>query len=269
MSQNKEASDSVLNIAQRRNATLPAYHRLYVLISDAIKDGIYPVGHLLPSENAMVEIHKMSRVTVRRALEQLVEDGLVTKHHGQGTVVAERKGIAEEDEGHLGGVLADLVAQGEKFSAKTLMWQLVEPSEFVRQKLDLKQGEKCLLIRRIRSLKDLPISYGSIYLPEYIGSQLSEKEAEKDLIIRMLDETEYAAERSEHFLSASLAEGECADLLALPVGSPVIRMRGVAYAENGTPVYCQDSKYHPERYEYSVRFGKDDPSGKMVWLSKE
>ncbi|MFC7292794.1 GntR family transcriptional regulator [Hirschia litorea] len=264
----KDKSVSRAGSAQHHNAALPAYHRLYVLLSEGIKSGKYPMGDLLPSENALVDIYKMSRVTVRRALEKLVEDGLVIKHRGQGTIVAQRDDTFSQDENKLSGFLEDLVAQNVEFTVKTLLWEERAPSEFARKKLALRRGEKCLLIRRVRLLDNLPISYASIYLPAHVGKLISKEGNDSKLIIRRLDDTEYVTDNSEYSLSASLAEGECADLLELAVGSPVLRMRGVANTPDGTPVYCQDSLYHPERYEYGISFKRDHETGKMIWVPK-
>lgn len=250
--------------SQKRNAALPAYHRLYVLIAEAIKDGVYAPGALLPSEKTLTETYEVSRVTVRRALDQLVEDGLVSKHQGQGSIVKLRDG-ASSNTGRVSGLLSNVVKQGAQFTSKTLFWNVVTPSAQVCDKLNLSLGSKCLLIRRARFIKKAPISYASIYLPEDVGKSLKRARASNQLVLELLENTDRPPEHMEFTMSATLADGEGANVLELPVGSPLLRMRGVAYDKNSNAIYFQDSLYHPDRYEYEAKLVRDKSSGKMVW----
>lgn len=247
----------------QRNATLPAYHRLFVILSEGIRSGKYPPGELLPSENVLCKTYSMSRVTVRRALDQLVEDGLVAKHHGQGTIV--KITPAEQNKNRVSGLLTDLVAQGIKFTTKTLQWGEVAANADVSSALGLRTGDRCLLIQRVRYHNKLPISVASIYLPTAIGKQLKRRNASSQLVIKMLEDTSAPAEQVAYKLSAGLADGQIADWLELPAGSPVLRMRGIASNRQGKSIYYQDSVYHPERYEYGFSLQRDAASDTMVW----
>jgi len=264
MGRQNEKKSSEKGLIRRRNTTLPAYHRLYVMISQGIKDGTYPPGQLLPSEKSLTEIYNVSRVTVRKALEHLVEDRLVTKQQGRGTIVtlgAQPQSSREP----VSGLLANLVAQGVQFKAKTLFWDLMTPSSFVHQKLNIPLGGQCYVIRRMRSLNKHPVTYASIYLPEHVGQHIKKSGASNKLILQMLDDTPYAASHTEFTLSASLVDGEAADHLDLPVGTPVLRMLGMAYTKDSEVIYLQDSIFHPDHYEYSVKLSRDMSSTGLAW----
>lgn len=231
---------------------MPAYHRLYVVLSEHIRDNVYSTGDLLPSENDLAESYGYSRVTVRRALQQLADEGLVRKHKGQGTIVATSPSGGREPE-RLRGPVDDLVARGIRLTSTELQWALVAPPPLVRQTLNLRPTERCLLIRRVRHFDDAPVSYSSIYVPESIGSRIDRRKAGDRLILEMLEDTPHRPEVTEHTLTATVVDGDVATSLALPVGSPVLRMRGTAFDKSGRPVYFQESLYHPGKYEYSVR----------------
>ena len=249
---------------QYSKSAMPAYHRVYVLVSEGIKNGVYPPGELLPSENALADTYQVSRITIRRALDQLVDDGLVTKRQGQGSIVT-LKGHSRNAPQRVSGLLSNLVAQGADFTARTLFWDTVAASSEVCQKLSLPAGAQCLLIRRLRFLDEAPISYASIYLPEHIGTLLRRDSASHRLILQMLDDTPYPASQTEYSLSAALADGESAQSLELTVGTPVLQMRGIAYSKDGVAVYYQESVYRPDRYEYAVKLQRDMSSGKLIW----
>lgn len=264
MRQQRSKTSSQKGLARQRNTTLPAYHRLYVMLSQGIKDGTYPPGVLLPSEKSLTETYKVSRVTVRRALDHLVEEGLVTKQQGRGTIVT--LGVQNQsDPQRVSGLIANLVAEGIEFTAKTIFWDLMTPSNVVYQKLNIPLGGQCYVIRRLRLLDNQPVSYASIYLPEHVGRMLKQENAASKLIIQMLDETPYPVSHTEFTLSATLVDGDGADLLELPVGNPVLRMQGLAFTKENEAIYLQDSVFHPEHYEYAVKLSRDDSSPKMVW----
>lgn len=240
---------------------MPAYHRLYVVLSERIRDGFYVPGDLLPSENDLAQSYGYSRVTVRRALQQLSDEGLVKKHKGQGTIVAAGSSGRSEPE-RLRGPVDDLVARGVRLTSTELQWAFVAPPALVRETLNLKAAERCLLIRRVRHFDKEPVSYSSIYVSESIGSGIDRRKAGDRLILEMLEDTPQRPHVTEHTLTATIADGDVAASLALPVGSPVLRMRGTAFDKSGRPVYFQESLYHPGKYEYSVRLvrGKAGPS---------
>lgn len=240
---------------------MPAYHRLYVVLAERIRDAVYAAGDLLPSENDLADSYGYSRVTVRRALQQLVEEGLVKKHRGQGTIVVGASAASGERE-RLRGPLDDLVARGIRLTAKELQWAMVTPPALVRETLNLKLGERCLLIRRVRHFEGAPVAYSSIYVPESIGAGVDRQRARDHLILEMLEDTPHRPHVTEHTLTATVADGDVATSLELPVGSPVLRMRGTAFDKWGRPVYFQESLYHPGKYEYTVRLvrGKAGPS---------
>lgn len=217
----------------------------------------------MPSEKTLTQVYGVSRVTVRRALEQLVEDGFVSKHHGQGTVVNLRI-PSQNHAGKVRGLLSNLVGNNIKFSAKTLVWKTVVPTNAVSEKLEIAFGEPCLLIQRVRYVSGDAISYVSIYLPGHIGQQLDKQATSSRLVLDMLDDTEFKPDAIEFGVSAALADGEGAKMLALPAGSAALRMQSVARSKDGTPVYFQDSLYHPDRYEYCGKFERDSAANAIL-----
>ena len=109
------------------------------------------------------------------------------------------------------------------------------------------------------------MSYTAIYLPEHIGNILDGMPKENKLVLEMLDNTAFRSDRMQFSMSATLAHGKPAELLELPEGAPLLRMRGLIFDSNEEPIYIQDTIYHPERYEYEVDLMRDTSSGKIFW----
>ncbi|MCH3918100.1 MAG: GntR family transcriptional regulator [Spirochaetia bacterium] len=76
----------------------PLYRQVSLYISSKIKSGTYRQGEKIPTENELIETLKISRITVRKAMQELVEDGLLIKKQGKGTFVAEKKSILQAND---------------------------------------------------------------------------------------------------------------------------------------------------------------------------
>jgi len=240
----------------------PAYHRLYVLLAEQIRDGVHVPGDKLPSENRLAERYGCSRVTVRHALSLLTRDGLVETQKGRGTIVTTAEYEAAE---RLQGPVSDIVASGLELGARELYWGEAPVPPRVARQLGLDTESTCLLIRRLRLLGGDPVSWSSIYLPTDIGAALNREQAGDRLVLELLEETAYRPAETSHALTATLVDGEAATLLELPTGSPVLRMRGMAWDTQGRAVYFQESLYHSGKYEYVARKTRGVDAGAPEW----
>lgn len=244
--------------------TSPAYHRLYVLLSEQIQDGVYLPDDQLPSENQLAATYGCSRVTVRHALQLLSTDGVVEKRKGHGTFV-KRPAADPGDKERLRGPVSDIVASGVNLEAKELFWGDTIPPARIATLLQLDAGETCLRVKRVRSFDGEPVSYSSIYVPSQVGRLLDRSQADTRLVLELIDATEYRPVDTEHTLTATVADGDVAKELRLPVGSPVLRMRGIAYDEQGDPVCFQESLYHSAKFEYAVRLTRGIATSPPEW----
>lgn len=245
---------------QLRQAASPTYHRLYVLLSEQIRDGVYQPSDVLPSENRLAETYGCSRVTVRHALQLLSQEGLVSKRKGSGTVVCIPPSAAEPP--RLRGPINDLIARGIHMRAAQLFWGAATTPALAADHRGFISGAECLLVRRVRFYEDEPVSYSSIYVPHHVGELLAPDKIGDRLIIEALDDTPYSPQVTEHTLTATVADGGVSEHLELPAGSPVLRMRGVAFDAAKDAVYFQESYYHSAKFEYAVRLTRgESPHG--------
>lgn len=243
---------------------LPAYHRLYVVLAERIRIGEYRVGAALPSEADLTEEHGVSRVTVRRALDQLVSEGLIEKQQGRGSFVAHLD-LKSDKPPALSGVITNLVAGGDVLKVETLQWARTNAPQHAATALGLESQAECLLITRVRRHGDSPISVTSIYIPAQIGDRLDEAKSEQSLILEQLADAGFEPLHTIHRLSATLASGETSARLQVRTGSPLLRMRGVVYGEADKALYYQESVFHPDNYEYAIRLDRDENETSVQW----
>ncbi len=254
--------------AAKTNDSVPIYHQLYTTLRQQIMDGVYKEHEALPTEMSLTETYKVSRVTVRKSLLKLEQDGLLVRQQGVGTFVAPmgRQAPAER----LSGVVDNLITIGVETSAKLLSFNAsFQPPPFMAatQKLELQPSEKCIRIERLRHHKRKPFSLTTIYVRNIDGLRLTRADLEADgrPLIHLLDERGVSASHAEQTISAIVADAQVAEKLNVAVGSPLIRARRTVYASDRTPVLYQESLYNPDLYEYHITLSRDSKQTRPEW----
>jgi GntR family transcriptional regulator len=249
-----------------RRSVIPAYHRLSLILIDGIRSGRFPPGSLLPSEHLLTEQYGVSRVTVRRALALLVEQDLITKRHGHGTIV-KGDALRPARTRRASGLMSVLVGETDRFRTRTISREEITPPKLVSEKLDLAADQSCSRITRVRYAGEDPISLGTIHLPLDVAEALRDRWDEDRPVIEMLEEAGIGPDRTEFGLGARIAEGDVADLLGLPIGSPVLVMQSVAHDRGDRAVYYTESAYDPDSFEYTGKMRRGlDGNGAPCWV---
>lgn len=153
---------------------------LYIQVADELKreidKGTYPAGSKLPSENQLVELLKVSRVTVRKALQQLNDLGYTFSEKGKGTFVKSNK--LRHDFLSMSGFAKE--AAGSGLEAKNIVdaFEVVPADELVAEKLNIAQGEPVNFARRLRLINDQVVSYEEFYIPRVLLPNLTQQDLE-------------------------------------------------------------------------------------------
>lgn len=137
-----------------RNTFEPLYYQIREHIREKINSGEYPPNSMIPSEAELCEIYNVSRVTVRRAVLDLVQEGLLNRGKGKGTFVSESYGLTA-----VNGVQSftqELLGLNMRPSAKLLSCKVRKAEPSLRQKLELEEGESVVTISRLRLVNNEP-----------------------------------------------------------------------------------------------------------------
>src|ERR1700743_3033651 len=126
----------------------PLYARVETVLASEIADGVLKIGDQLPTEDSLIARFEVSRITVRRAIQNLVGRGLVEIRRGKGTFVASPKITQELTE--LSGFVEDMHALGRKPTARVLSKEVVTADSIVAGHLALMKGERVVKVRRVR-----------------------------------------------------------------------------------------------------------------------
>src|SRR6201988_2863260 len=146
------------------------YARIETVLVGEITDGDFKVGDQLPTEDRLIARFEVSRITVRRAIQNLVSRGLVEIRRGKGTFVAAPKITQELTE--LSGFVEDMHALGRKPTARVIGKEIVTADTIVAGRLALTRGERVVRIRRVRLADGIPLSFDETYLPLEIGKKI-------------------------------------------------------------------------------------------------
>src|ERR1700747_3027147 len=140
----------------------PLYAKIEETIATEIAEGEYPPGDQLPTEDELLQRLEVSRITVRRAIQNLVHRGLLEIRRGRGTFVAEPHIEAELTK--LSGFVEDMNAAGRRASARVVSQGVVPATARIAERLQLARGTRVMRIERVRLADGVPVSFDETYL---------------------------------------------------------------------------------------------------------
>lgn len=166
-----------------RNTFEPLYYQIREDIREKINSNEYPANSMIPSEAELCEHYGVSRVTVRRAVLDLVQEGLLTRGKGKGTFVSENYGLT-----HMNGLQSftqELLGLNMRPSAKLLSCRIRVADQSLRNIMDLREGEKIATISRLRLVNGEPCMVEVMNFPYALVSGI-EKDNLEDSIYHLL-----------------------------------------------------------------------------------
>lgn len=244
-----------------RTKPIPLHFQINNDLREAIKAGTWGVGELFPNDKQLMEKYGVSSVTVRRAVAELVHEGLLERVPGKGTFV--KRVIMEEVRGRLTGFFEEMRAKGVHPSAEILQAVAVDSSRDYRDLPQLKvfKETKLMMMERVHKMDDQPVIFIRSFLPFHIGSQL----VNYDLCNRGFyevfeEELGILVDEAEQVISTALAEPKQAKVLQIPTKTPLLIVERTTYA-SGNPIEFAINAYRSDRYKYRVHLHRDKRPG--------
>ncbi len=227
----------------------PAYRKIQNAIRERIEAGELSTGDRVDSERGLARLHQVSLMTARHALADLAREGIVERRHGSGTFVAPPKIHFNK-----------LTSYTEQMASRSLAVQsrVVDTSVVSDQDTAARLGlpETSLLIKleRVRTLGGEPFAHETCYLPAKDFEDLRKQLWQRASLFATL-EREYGIEilYADEQIDATAADQATAKLLAIPRGSPLLRIRQVVYSSNGKSVMYVFALYRAERHNLMIR----------------
>jgi len=217
-----------------------------------IDEGELTAGRLLPSESELSATYSASRVTIRKALESLRGEGLVDSRQGFGWFVA--GSTVRQPLVRLGTLEAQLQAEGRRSERQILEFAFVRPPARVRSVLGV---DKALKVTRINLADGEPFASVTVWCPEELGAELSRAQVRDQSFYELLPVQFGGATQT---IGADAASPSDAELLHIPVGSPVLVCERVTADQAGIPVLIGQYVFPAHRTEFIVDLAHPEAS---------
>jgi len=234
---------------------VPLYETVEATLAAGIADGSLPPETQLPPEEGLTERFKVSRTTVRKAIQNLIERGLVEVRRGKGTFVTQPKITQELTE--LTGFVEDMQALGRSPTARLLDKRIVAADEAVARQLALASGMLVFRLRRVRLADGVAMSFDETYLPRDIGEKVADNDLEAEPVFALLEE-KYNTPliEAEYKLEAAAADAVAAEALEVPPGSPIFLIERTSYTTGNRPVDYERLHYRGDLIRFVTRLAR-------------
>lgn len=229
-------------------AQLPMYYRIEQKLVEQIQAGQLLPGQQLPTEAELVERYSVSRITAKRALDNLVQQGMAYRHQGKGTFVASQKVRAVSG---FGCFSDDMESRGRKPSAQLLDFKTLVPSADVAERLQLESGKEVFCIRHLRFADLKPMVIETVYVPCAMCPDLTAAGLSDRPFYEMLrDDCDITPTWADADISARRASAQEAELLGLKSGHPVLVATRISFTANYEVIEIVESVYNSETYSF-------------------
>ena len=220
----------------------PLYLQLALHLGEAIREGRYQPHQALPSERVLSESLGLSRVTTRKAIDQLATQGLIVRRAGSGNYIAPR---IQQPLSRLTSFSEQLRARGYSPSSRWLARSITSASSEERNTLHLRPGARVARLQRLRMADAEVVSFEESVLP---ASVLPDPAGVDGSLYEFLDARHTAPVRALQHIRALNAPAQLARRLGVPKGRAVLYITRIGYLGTGEPVeltysYCRDEYF--------------------------
>ncbi|KAA3647699.1 MAG: GntR family transcriptional regulator [Chloroflexi bacterium] len=229
-----------------RDTPVPLYYQIAQILRKKIGEGDLTQGDQIPTEKDFQDHLNVSRSTVRKAISELVYEGLLVRRRSKGTIVANPP-IQEPLVG-FGSFSAEMRERGFTPKSKLLECQTIPASANVQEMLDLDEGESVLFLTRLRTVDDELVAVEDLYAPsKYVPgfnrSDMVEEGEQQSFYYILKEKFGISLYRAFDTISPAILNSEAAAVLQLEEGSPALLRTRISYDEQDNPVMYSSGLY--------------------------
>ncbi|WP_459838241.1 GntR family transcriptional regulator [Halanaerobaculum tunisiense] len=211
------------------NSPIPLYYQLENIIRERIEKEEYQVGDKIPSLAELSNKFNLSKMTVSKAINNLVEEGILYRERGKGTFVSEEK---IDDFSDFKGFSKTMKSRGLEPETKVLSQEVIYPKEVICDKLEIPKSQKVILTVRLRLADDIPIAFEKSFIPQTVCPRLLEIDLAEGSIYNTLKEEGYKLTGTIQEIEAIESDEYLSDLLEMEIGKPVLKRNRVTLAQD-------------------------------------
>lgn len=239
-----------------KSSPVPIYYQLEEIIKDLIEKGELKPGDSLPAEREYAEQFQISRMTVRQALNELVNDGYLYRVKGKGTFVAERKPKIEQALQGLTSFTEDMKARGMKPGSQLLQFEIIQATSLIANQLGIQEYGPVYEMKRIRLADNVPMALETNYISTNFIKGLTEKIVNQSLYSYIEKQLNLKIDYASQVIESSVANELEAEYLNILPGAPIMLIQRNTFLKDGTPVEFVKSTYRADRYKFMIQMNR-------------
>lgn len=227
---------------------------LYIKVLESLKEKInadvYSVGSAIPTEKQLIDEYQVSRITVRKAVDELVKLKIVEKRRGSGTYVLEKQ--LSHQMNTLAGTSE--IQHGNNKTVKYKVTQFFMDTEnvSVHKLLGLSEKEPLYYIRRVKYIDDQPRIVEDSYMPVVLFPDLNISTLEKSKFDYIEHEKQMVIEGSRQEFTAVESNEDIMKLLGLEKSHPIINLRSISNLTDGRKFDYTEAWFHPDAHKLAI-----------------
>lgn len=229
----------------------PRYIKVYATIRDWISQGTYRTGSQLPTESELCGLFQVSRITTRKAVDMLVDEGLVTRQPGRGTFVVDDLADAP-----VTGDMEQLLRKVQRLDNNTQIvdtaLEEVVADAATAKDLALESGSHVLRATHLRLLDGQPIGYVEAFVPADLGLRFTASEIRQHPLLILLERKGIKVSAADQLIGAALADTRMARMLGTTVGAPLVKIQLIVFDDSQRPVERMVAWYRADHYQHHV-----------------
>ncbi len=237
-------------IVLEKGSPIPLYHQLCELLRNQIERGDLREDSPIPTEPELEHMYGVSRVTVRRAVQELVQEGLLVKLRGKGTFV--RSPLVRQNLNTITSWAETMAARGVQSESRNITITTIPAPGKVAVLLGLSPNSLVVKVERLRCTPEGPVTLMVNYLLPELVPGLSTKDVEGSLYDTLERKYGIILARAREQVEAKGAGVRNAKLLGVRRGAPLLHVTRVTYDQNDRPIEVVEASSRADRYSYEV-----------------
>lgn len=232
---------------------LPLYYQIKDSILNMIENEQLKPGDLIPPEREICKMQGVSRMTVNKAIMELVSDGVLYREQGRGTFVARPKQYKKLSQ--LIGFSQEMESKGHKTSSKIISFDIKKATHQIKDILKLPEDKDYVItIKRLRLIDNEPIAIETVWLARYRFPDMSVETIFGQSLYKIFREQYgYQLSSAKETIEPKLLSEFEIELLNQPESQLALNFKKVAYIENEIPIEYTEAIYRSDKYKYEIQ----------------
>ncbi|MCW5747986.1 MAG: GntR family transcriptional regulator [Alphaproteobacteria bacterium] len=238
---------------RRRRSGVPLYHTICVVLRDGIESGRWKPGAALPTEDELARDYRVSRVTVRRALGELADAGLIERRQGSGTFVRSRPEGETFAITTIGNSISDYDEIARRTTARIIEFEYIDTPPEIRAIFGRHSSERMQRAVRLREAKGEAVVHITTWIPEKLGRAYDSADMEAEPVVNLLERSGTKLASGDQNVSVTVADPDLARLMRIDIGAPLLKITCVMRDQRRRTVQYLEMLARADRFNIRMR----------------